>query len=100
MVRFSNTLLATVSPVERVRNAIQTSTRGHDPTVRPASKVAIAQARRTSPLQAVWIPGAGDCVGWCGNNHCQTEADQRSQDYAAHSNLPPTRYLLWGWPVH
>jgi hypothetical protein len=39
-------------------------------------------------------------VGWCGNNHCQTEADQRSQDYAAHSNLPLTRYLLWGWPVH
>ena len=80
-----------VSPVERVRNAIQMSTRGHGPALRPACEVAIAPARRTPPLQAVWIARAGDCAGGCGNNNCQTEADQRSQDYAAHSNLPPTR---------
>jgi hypothetical protein len=83
--------LAMVSPVERVRNAIQMSTRGHGPALRPACEVAIAPARRTPPLQAVWIARTGDCAGGCGNNNCQTEADQRSQDYAAHSNLPPTR---------
>jgi hypothetical protein len=83
--------LAMVSPVERVRNAIQMSTRGHGPALRPACEVAIAQAGRTPPLQAVWIARAGDCADGCCNNNCQTEADQRSQDYAAHSNLPPTR---------
>jgi hypothetical protein len=83
--------LAMASPVERVRNAIQMSARGHGPALRPACEVAITPARRTPPLQAVWIARARDCAGGCGNNNCQTEADQRSQDYAAHSNLPPTR---------
>ena len=92
-------ILAMVFPVERVRNAIQTSTRDHDPTLRPASEVAIAPPRRTPPLQAVWIPGAADCAGGCGNNNCQTEADQRNQDYAAHSNLPPTRPASYLFPV-
>jgi len=97
----SEPILAMVSAVEWVRNAIQTSTRGHHPTLLPAGEVAIAPPRRTPSLQAVWIAGAADCAGWCGNNHCQTEADQRSQDYAAHSNFPPTRHLIaFRGPIH
>jgi hypothetical protein len=73
-----------VPPVERVRNAGQTSTRGHRPTLRPAGEVAVAPPGRTPPLQAVWIARGADRLNGCGHCHCQTADDQRSQEHPKH----------------
>jgi hypothetical protein len=66
--------LAMTGPVEWVRNAGQTPTRGHGPTLCKAGEVTVAQTGRTSALQAVWIAGAGR-LGGHGRDHCQTADD-------------------------
>jgi hypothetical protein len=58
-------------PVEWVRNAGQTPTRGHCPTLCYAGEIAVAQAGRASALQTVWVAGT-DRLDGCGRNHCQT----------------------------